>query len=285
MAPDRNPQSRYWLCTLSADRTVFMPRLPEGATYIRGQLELGEGGFLHWQFVVYFEGKIRFNALRALLPPTTHLTKVTREGVEVLNYCWKDDTCADLDSRFEFGVAPRMRRNNPTDWQQVYDNARAGNFDQIQPDVLVRHYGNLRRINMDNLVLPNRNDCRVYVYWGAPGTGKSRRAREEAGEDAYVKPNSTKWWNGYRGQERVIIDDFDGKIGLHHLKVWFDRYRCSVETKGGEIPLVANEFWITSNLRPQDWFPDVSQDEKNALLRRFTEVVYFNEIVPWVYRE
>lgn len=44
-----------------------------------------------------------------------------------------------------------------------------------------------------------------------------------------------KWWDGYQGQENVIMDD----IGQEHkclgqqLKIWADRYACVLETKGG----------------------------------------------------
>jgi len=56
-----------------------------------------------------------------------------------------------------------------------------------------------------------------WVYWGRTGTGKSRRAWDEAGVDAYPKDPRTKFWCGYFGQANVIIDEFRGGIDVAHL--------------------------------------------------------------------
>jgi len=49
---------------------------------------------------------------------------------------------------------------------------------------------------------------------------------------------------------------------------WLDRYPVSVEIKGGTRPLLATTFWITSNLHPDDWYPLIDQETKDALNRR-----------------
>jgi len=85
---------------------------------------------------------------------------------------------------------------------------------------------------------------------------------------AYIKSSSNKWWDGYRGESSVIIDEFDGQIGITHLLRWLDKYPCSVEVKGGTLPLVATDFWITSNKPLEQWFPEASSAQVLALERR-----------------
>lgn len=118
----------------------------------------------------------------------------------------------------------------------------------------------------------------VHVFWGATGTGKTRRAWEEAGNLAYPKVPATKFWDGYQGQSNVIIDEFCGQIDITNLLRWCDRYPCIVEIKGSATVLRAERIWITSNLDPSDWYPNATEEQRRALRRRFTEVVHFQTL-------
>ena len=95
-----------------------------------------------------------------------------------------------------------------------------------------------------------------------------RRAWEEAGLEAYAKDPRSKFWYGYRGEKKVIIDEFRGGIDVAHLLRWLDRYPVSVELKGSSRPLQAEQIWITSNLPPNKWYPDIDRETDQALLRR-----------------
>lgn len=131
----------------------------------------------------------------------------------------------------------------------------------------MRHYGSLRRIGAD-YVEPVAIERRVRVFWGLTGVGKSRRAWHEAGLQAYPKDPLTKFWDGYRAHERVVIDEFRGTISIGHVLRWFDRYPTIVEVKGSATVLLATDIWITSNLHPEHWYPELDRSTKDALLRR-----------------
>lgn len=109
-----------------------------------------------------------------------------------------------------------------------------------------------------------------FVYWGRTGTGKSRLAWERAGTDAYPKDPRTKFWDGYQGQLHVVVDEFRGGIDISHLLRWLDRYPVIVEIKGSSVVLKATSVWITSNVNPEDWYPLLDNETKQALLRRLT---------------
>lgn len=95
------------------------------------------------------------------------------------------------------------------------------------------------------------------------------------GLSAYSKDPRSKWWDGYRSQSNIVIDEFRGTIDVSHILRWLDRYPISVEVKGGTRPLAATKVWITSNLDPRMWYPDLDQESKDALLRRFTNITHF----------
>lgn len=263
-------QGRYFLLTIPHHH--FVPYLPNGVSYIKGQLEQGAGetAYLHWQLLVAFPKKIRPLGVKAIFGDQCHV-ELSRSSA-ANDYVWKEETRV-AGTQFELGKLA-IKRNAAADWEQVWDAAKRGRVEEIPADIRIRNYSALRRIEKDFLQ-PVAVVREVFVFWGAPGTGKSRRAWEEAGLDAYPKDPCTKFWDGYQGGENVVIDEFRGEINISHVLRWFDRYPVNVECKFGAVTLRAKKIWITSNVDPREWYPGVNQDTLGALLRRLT-ITHFN---------
>lgn len=200
-----------------------------------------------------------------------HIERTNSAAAE--DYVWKDETHVE-GTRFELGKKA-INRNSEKDWDLIVNNARSGNFQDIPGDVLVRCYGNIKKIRVDSLV-PESGEKEVFVYWGKTGAGKSKRAWEEATFDAFPKDPNTKFWDGYSGQENVVIDEFRGTISISHMLRWLDRYPVIVEVKGSSCVFKAKKIWITSNLSPDDWYTELDAETKAALRRRFTQVIHYN---------
>ncbi len=243
---------------------------PNPACFIKGQLETGNTtGYLHWQLIVYFEKQQRLAALKKIFGEGIHAEPTRSEAVE--QYVFKDETRVD-GTQFELGKRA-INRNNPKDWEAILSSAKQGRLDDIPPDVYIRCYNSLKRIAVDNLK-PCEIEREIKVYCGRTGTGKSRRAWEEAGISAYPKDPRTKFWDGYGGQTNVVMDEYRGAIDISHLLRWLDRYPVIVEVKGGATVLQAKYIWITSNLHPKDWYPDLDPETLQALLRRINITIF-----------
>ena len=119
----------------------------------------------------------------------------------------------------------------------------------------------------------------VEVYWGAPGTGKTRKAHEDD-PDLYMLPSGssgTVWWDGYDpvAHKTILIDDFYGgaiKYGL--LLKLLDGYRFNLPVKGGYVWKSYTRVILTSNKSIDEWYP--SEVDISALKRRITKCTHFN---------
>jgi len=251
--------------------------LPPSVVWIRGQQEAGDaGGYLHWQFVVGFRQKVSLARVKAVFGSAVH-AELSRS--ELANaYVCKEQT--RVDGPWEFGAKP-LRRNSKTDWESVWTAAQSGDLASIPAQVRVVSYRTIRAIASDFSKAP-AIVREIFVFWGSTGkyyltigTGKSRRAWDEAGLEAYSKCPRTKFWDGYQSEQNVVIDEFRGGIDISHILRWCDRYPVRVEIKGSSRPLVASKIWFTSNLDPREWYPDLDEETKSALLRRFN-ITHFN---------
>lgn len=264
--PTQTPQARYWLLTIP--QHAFTPYLPPNVAYIRGQLESGsETGYTHWQVLVIFKRKLRLAGLKAIFGTTVHAEPSRSNAAN--EYVWKEDTRI-AGTQFELGNTP-VQRGRSADWDAIKEAAKRGRLDDIPGDIFVRNYGNLKRIAVDHCE-PVAVERTVHVLWGPTGVGKSRRAWAEAGLDAYPKDPRSKFWDGYRGQENVVIDEFRGDIDIGHVLRWFDRYPVIVEVKGSSVVLKATTIWITSNLSPTEWYPTLDDMTRAALMRRLNVI-------------
>jgi len=260
------PQARYWLLTIP--QHAYLPYLPPDIAYVKGQLECGhDTGYLHWQLLVISKRKLRLAGIKLLFGQECHAEPTRSNAAE--DYVWKEDTRV-TNTQFELGTKP-FQRNNPTDWEKIRNCAKTGQLADVPGDIFIRYYGNLKRIAADYCE-PLAMERNVTVFWGPTGVGKSRRAWDLAGINAYPKDPRTKFWDGYRNQECVVMDEFRGDIDIAHLLRWFDRYPCIVEVKGSSVVLQAKTFYITSNLCPENWFPNLDIETKQALLRRLTVI-------------
>jgi len=129
-APIRR-QAVYWMLTIP--HHGFTPYLPSCCAYIKGQLERGDGGFLHWQVLVVFKAKQSLLGIRRTFGEWH--AEPTRSAASS-DYVWKDAT-AVAETRFELGRIP-FQRNNEEHWAKVWEHAVKGELLEIPADIRVQ---------------------------------------------------------------------------------------------------------------------------------------------------
>jgi len=268
---------KYWIITDFCEH--YHPFSEEYMTHYCGQQEkCPTTERLHWQCAITCKNKVSISFLKKNYCAKAHLEPSRSDAVR--EYVHKQETSVN-GTRFEHGKLP-IRTNVKEDWDKIKDMAKKGEWDNIPSSILVRNYNSLRNIHKDFSV-PTETTKQCSLFWGKTGTGKTRRAYDEAKDQGavYWKDSQTKWWDGYRGESTVIIDEFTGRIDISYILTWFDRYPCMVEVKGYSTPLLATRFFVTSNVNPRDWFEGINSAQRDGLMRRiYVENMIFNWIPP-----
>lgn len=267
------PRHRNWVFTLN--NPVFPLDNPRvwavGVQYCVWQLESGESGTPHIQGYVVFKHKKSLNQMKAL-HGRAHWEVRRGNHAEAKAYCLKNE--GRLAEGEEFGDEPRGAGHR-SDLEEVREMLVSG-VEEVE--IADAHFGSWCRYYRSFRVYKSlRLGVRSWptyttVYWGSPGVGKTRRVFDTINPSSSYwlpKPNGTRvFWDGYSGQEDVVIDEFFGWIPRDLMCRLCDRYPFRVETKGGSVPFVAKRVFITSNSCPGAWWPRVGL---GAMRRRLSE--------------
>jgi len=262
--------------------------------YICGQPEAGEKcGTPHLQFFIFMKTSVRTSNVVKLFPGSD-ITMCTRGS---LQQCMEYPTDQDKESKgkgavlgeaFHFGKRPQTQadkgKSGPAAKALMWEGYRTIAYkgpdangewpgipvyiQMMQHQMLMRCFHNHNQAKRDMSTIQGDLQQAHIWLWGEAGSGKSRMLRERF-PGAHLKA-CNKWWDGYRAQEEVLIEDIDTSHSClgHHLKIWADRYPFPGEYKGGCTQLRPRRILVSSNFHPREIWPD-SQSMLEPIERRF----------------
>lgn len=117
----------------------------------------------------------------------------------------------------------------------------------------------------------------TYIYTGKTGTGKTRLATEEHKNAFLINGFALDWWDGYNGEETLIIDEYANDVKITVLLKLLDGYQMRLPVKGSFTYAKWKRVIITTNLSWDDIHPNAKQAHKDALERRIHKVCTFLE--------
>lgn len=273
-------KSKYWVFTLNNytdDDRLLLEECVSSAFFSYCCFGLEEGSMestSHLQGYVESPNRLSLSSLRRLFP-RAHWEHRRGSAEQARDYCQKD---GDYYEFGEISCPEQGKRNDLLELQTALNNKMP--LLQVSNEFF-REFLHYRK-NIESYVALNQEkrtwQIEVNVYWGKTRTGKSRRAFEEAGPEAWVYPGKG-WFDGYYGQDNVVFDDFYGDMPISLLlKVLDDWYPCQVPTKGGHVNWKPRKVWITCNTDPRDLYSGdtVPIAVREALWARLKNVVCFN---------
>jgi len=294
-------RGKFWCFTINNPTIEQLPpNVWPDVQYVIWQHEKGEQGTEHIQGYVCFTKTKRLDWVKEHTCYEAHWAPRMGSHTQAKHYCMKPVAgctckhCTDavgqkLGGHWEHGddsaIADKQGQRNDLQACKVMLDRGA-----TEVEIAEEHFGPWVRYHKAferyrRLVHGTARNwiTRITVYWGAPGIGKSRRARLEAGEGAYWLPQpeaGTVWWDGYDGQDVVVIDEFYGWIKRVAMQRLCDSTPLLVANKGGYTPFRAKHIIVTSNTPPSQWWPTVGL---GAMERRLTgehgSVIHMT--IPW----
>lgn len=239
--------------------------------------EIGDSGTPHLQGYVEFKDPLTFTALKKRIGKRCHVEPRKGTSSQASDYCKKDGNF------FENGEISSQGAR--ADLNELKDSILNGSMtvDDITIDDPVKFHQYGRTLNkLEDLRMRKvfRTEMTVGIwYYGDTGVGKSHKALEGFTPDThYMYPYDNGWWDGYKQQDNVVINEFRGEIKYAKLLDLVDKWPTCVKRRNREpMPFVSKNIIITSSKHPKEVYgytnPEsgewVCDDNIDQLYRRF----------------
>lgn len=290
-----NPMPRHFLLTLqeNADSLLTEPGFKQvvadlDAEYWSGQVEVAPTtGRRHYQLYLGFKREKTFKTvLRAFEDYGGPHVEKAHHPFAAWQYCNKDETRAASGWSCKSPDAPPRGQGARKDLELACAAvAKDGLAAAVtaHPTTYVKYSTGLGRLALlaKRRLIGKYRPLRVIVYWGETGTGKTRRATEEALADfgeLYIWNPAEPWFDGYDDHKCMLIDEFYGQAKPSAMLKLLDGYIHQQPIKGGFTVMDKLErVYITSNIDPREWWSTAAIPDavRAAVRRRLTKVVHF----------
>ena len=264
----RAPRSRTWFGTVWLQEDLDLIQMINSEYCLISDDDHTEDEQLHWHVL------LRFNCQRNH-PPTK-----TAHWERPVNIIEAREYCLSKGPNFKETGTLEIADQNKEDWHKFVEMCKVSTPKEMIEGPFSKLYARYRGFagevhnQFANLSIMEGELENLWL-WGKPRTGKTKYAWEHY-PDLFIKPIN-KWWDGYHGQEAVLLDDWDPRHECltQHLKTWADRYPFRAETKGSSMMCRPKHIIITSNYSIEECFQNPQDAE--AIRSRF-KVHHFSRL-------
>lgn len=240
-----------------------------GAESVIAQLEKGESGTEHIQACFRFASQRSFRFVKESIQ-RAHI-EACKSFFDSWKYCSKSETrVSGPVTHGRIPVPPKRKGRSTKEFNEL---VLGGKLEDLVADgsVHISTYPKLvqakQLYQLHSASHAQVDTLRGEWHYGPTGTGKTRGV--SAKYPNLFRKNPNKWWDGYQGEDVVLIDDFDKRHdGLgYYLKIWADHYPFTAESKGSSMQIRPTAIIVTSNYHPRDIWD--TPETLEPILRRF----------------
>jgi len=237
-----------------------------------------DSGKNHFQGYARFAKRVAFNAIKAKFP-TMHLERCKGNELSNIAYCsksasrlagpWEKGNRAAPGKRNDLAIVRDLVASGST-MGEICLNEEASSYQALRAAEIMMRYKKPK----------SRDPVKVYWYHGSTGSGKTYSVWEEH-PDLWVCSDTLHWFDGYDGEDVVLIDDFRPRFcSFEWLLRVLDQYKLKVPIKGSFTSFYPTKIYITCPYSPEECYKARSDEDVFQLNRRIFETKLFgNEVL------
>jgi RNA helicase/Putative viral replication protein len=252
----------------------FKPDFSQGNEVIYAIYQLEEGAETktpHFQGVIFFSRQVTAKHVNKKYLDNRAKLKRCDSVDGAIKYCTKKDRTY-RDGPWEYGLRSAVVEQGSNKRARPDFNSQKELLDWSDTEYKDKYYHNIKRQMVDaSLKMERTWQTKFICLYGPSGTGKSLFAKELWPKAYYVqKESSTRnlWFDGYDGQEVMIVDDYHNTFSFTVFKELINHTGYHLPVKGGKAPMVASLVVVLSNTPPNEWYPNIDSAHQAAVRRR-----------------
>lgn len=289
------PRGRFWCFTVNNYQNYnwkfpILQLHPEVQYLICGK-EVSSTGTKHIQGYIQYQSRVYLSGVKKLFPKGTHIEKQRAERNEAArDYCKKEERYRE-EGTFE-GTSSTFTSNKGTaaTRRAIHKALKKG---ETLAKVLNSNPEEVRFItDISKFCKGRKVESSVLYIHGPTGTGKTfslLKVLNHIKSSYFTKSSGSKWFDGYQGEEIIILNEFISCIPITTFLQLTDPEPPHLEVKGSHTPNKSLVQIITTNTPPDEQYTDekVRRPEQwRAYKRRLTHTLdttgkSFTEIEDW----
>lgn len=273
----KNPVGRRWVFTINnyTENDEILLSIfgnDDMCRYLVYGREVGEEGTPHLQGYMELVNTRRFAWMKNQLGKRAHVEIARGTRDQARDYCIKD---GDYEEFGKFETEQGARNDCATVVALLKKKRKLYEVVSEVPQAIRWTHGLKDFATSFIQQSPAWRELEVSVFWGKTGTGKTRKAMTMS--DSLFKLDDAKdlWFDGYTGEDCLLIDDFYGWIKFGFLLKLLDGYPLRLPVKGAFVWAHWTKVVITSNQNWMFWYKNKDETVLAALERRINVIEHF----------
>ena len=236
--------------------------------------EIGKEGTYHTHLFLYRKNQMRFAQIKNKFP-TAHIDYCRGTTQENRDYVRKegkykgtDKEETNLKNTFEeFGDCPFEEQGKRNDLNELYALIKDGlsDYDIIESNPkYMTQFNKIDRCRQVLLEEKFKNTFRylqVEYWFGATGRGKTKTVMEHYGyENVYRVTNYKYPFDGYRGQDVIVFEEFFDSIRIQDMLTYLDGYPLELPCRYNNKIACYTKVYILSNVPFDQQYRDVFRE-------------------------